>query len=123
MLTDNGIKSKQNIQKDNYNSVPPPSTIIDVVPKISPPKENCWILYKNWMRNLLMYESIDCMEKRRATLGLVATVISTMSFQVAINPPGGVYQELLKNGRNKNVYAQQMKLEETVVHSVLGKQC
>ncbi|TKY64307.1 ankyrin repeat protein [Spatholobus suberectus] len=32
------------------------------------------------------------MEQRRGSLMVVATVIATMTFQIAINPPGGVWQ-------------------------------
>ncbi|QCE02424.1 hypothetical protein DEO72_LG8g436 [Vigna unguiculata] len=32
------------------------------------------------------------MEERRGSLMVVATVLATMSFQIAINPPGGVWQ-------------------------------
>ncbi|KAG2379979.1 hypothetical protein LR48_Vigan346s001100 [Vigna angularis] len=32
------------------------------------------------------------MEERRGSLMIVATVLATMSFQIAINPPGGVWQ-------------------------------
>ena len=37
------------------------------------------------------------MEKMRGNLMLVATVIATMTFQIAINPPGGVLQENTDN--------------------------
>ncbi|KAL9304318.1 hypothetical protein ACSQ67_021581 [Phaseolus vulgaris] len=32
------------------------------------------------------------MEEKRGSLMVVATVIATMTFQIAINPPGGVWQ-------------------------------
>ncbi|KAE9621505.1 putative PGG domain-containing protein [Lupinus albus] len=48
----------------------------------------------SWHRKLTRYQNYqsDWMEQMRGTLMLVSTVIATMSFQVAINPPGGVWQ-------------------------------
>ncbi|XP_017407034.1 uncharacterized protein LOC108320192 [Vigna angularis] len=37
-------------------------------------------------------EGHNWMEERRGSLMIVATVLATMSFQIAINPPGGVWQ-------------------------------
>ncbi|KAI9108707.1 hypothetical protein K1719_020354 [Acacia pycnantha] len=39
------------------------------------------------------------LEEMRGNLSLVATVIATMTFQVAINPPGGFIQQGLDNKR------------------------
>jgi len=37
-------------------------------------------------------EGHNWMEEKRGSLMVVATVIATMTFQIAINPPGGVWQ-------------------------------
>lgn len=48
----------------------------------------------SWDSHFTKYQNYqsDWMEQMRGTLMLVATVIATMSFQIAINPPGGVWQ-------------------------------
>ncbi|CAJ2632799.1 unnamed protein product [Trifolium pratense] len=52
--------------------------------------ENFWSKYIQHQRNWI--------EESRGTLMIVATVISTMTFQSALNPPGGVWQENTHNG-------------------------
>ncbi|XP_027337329.1 uncharacterized protein LOC113851038 [Abrus precatorius] len=49
------------------------------------PREGPFTKYENYQR--------DWMEQKRGSLMLVATVIATMTFQIAINPPGGVWQQ------------------------------
>ncbi|KAK7294399.1 hypothetical protein RJT34_17288 [Clitoria ternatea] len=47
-------------------------------------EDSLFTRYQNYQR--------DWMEQKRGSLMLVATVIATMTFQIAINPPGGVWQ-------------------------------
>ncbi|KAJ1387233.1 PGG domain [Sesbania bispinosa] len=54
--------------------------------------ENFWSKYLQYQGNWI--------EETRGTLMVVATVISTMTFQSALNPPGGVWQGNTKNGGN-----------------------
>ncbi|XP_018474782.1 uncharacterized protein LOC108846075 [Raphanus sativus] len=44
-----------------------------------------------WLKKYLNHQS-DWLEKTRGNLMIVATVIASMSFQVMVNPPGGVWQ-------------------------------
>ena len=53
------------------------------------PRLNFITRYQNYQR--------DWMENMRGTLMLVATVIATMTFQIAINPPGGVWQQTMNS--------------------------
>ncbi|KAH6761350.1 ankyrin [Perilla frutescens var. frutescens] len=41
----------------------------------------------------LMKQHSDWLERTKSTLMIVATLIATMTFQVGVNPPGGVWQE------------------------------
>nr|KYP42854.1 Ankyrin repeat-containing protein At3g12360 family [Cajanus cajan] len=52
--------------------------------------ETLWLKY-------LQYQS-NWIEEKRGTLMVVATVIATMTFQSAISPPGGVWQEDTSSG-------------------------
>lgn len=59
--------------------------------------ENFWSKYLQFQGNWI--------EETRGTLMLVATVIATMTFQSAISPPGGVWQEnTLTGGLNCTTY-------------------
>ncbi|CAL0310795.1 unnamed protein product [Lupinus luteus] len=48
----------------------------------------------SWNRQLTRYQNYlsEWMEQMRGSLMLVATVIAIVSFQIAINPPGSVWQ-------------------------------
>ncbi|KAJ9175544.1 hypothetical protein P3X46_014090 [Hevea brasiliensis] len=50
---------------------------------------------KTWFRKFNKYLEYkgDWIEETRGSLMIVATVIATMTFQVGINPPGGVWQQ------------------------------
>lgn len=55
------------------------------------PKKGCWRKMAKHALNWTPYKDKDkWLKDMRGNLSLVATVISTMTFQVAINPPGGV---------------------------------
>ncbi|KAL5149068.1 Ankyrin repeat-containing protein BDA1 [Glycine soja] len=59
--------------------------------------ETLWLKY-------LQYQS-NWIEEKRGTLMVVATVIATMTFQSAISPPGGVWQEdTITGGHNCTTY-------------------
>ncbi|XP_010534925.1 PREDICTED: uncharacterized protein LOC104810361 isoform X2 [Tarenaya hassleriana] len=45
-----------------------------------------------WLRNYLDRQG-DWLEKTKANLVVAATIIASMSFQMMVNPPGGVWQE------------------------------
>nr|XP_048324558.1 ankyrin repeat-containing protein BDA1-like [Ziziphus jujuba var. spinosa] len=54
---------------------------------------SCW---KYWWRkfiNHLKTYDVDWIKDRSGALMIVATVIATMTFQAALNPPGGVWQQ------------------------------
>ncbi|KAM1198998.1 ankyrin repeat-containing protein BDA1-like isoform X3 [Malus sylvestris] len=56
--------------------------------KGSKPARRCWIKFMEWLR----YPS-NWVVETRGMLMVVATMISTMTFQTAVNPPGGVWQD------------------------------
>ncbi|KAK7345685.1 hypothetical protein VNO77_16294 [Canavalia gladiata] len=59
--------------------------------------EKFWLKYLQYQTNWI--------EEKRGTLMVVATVIATMTFQSAISPPGGVWQEdTLTGGLNCSIY-------------------
>ncbi|KAL2337910.1 hypothetical protein Fmac_012356 [Flemingia macrophylla] len=45
------------------------------------------------------HDGQNWLEERRGSLMVVATVIATMTFQIAINPPGGVWQSKADSGQ------------------------
>ncbi|KAJ1420365.1 PGG domain [Sesbania bispinosa] len=51
---------------------------------------------RSWDNNFTRYQNNQnqghWMEQMRGSLMVVATVIATLTFQIAINPPGGVWQ-------------------------------
>ena len=53
------------------------------------PKRNCWKSFIDWMK---LKDKDKWLEKMQQMLALVSTLIATMTFQVALNPPGGVLQ-------------------------------
>ncbi|XP_050116752.1 uncharacterized protein LOC126594460 [Malus sylvestris] len=64
--------------------------------KGSTPARRCWIKLMEWLR----YPS-NWVVEIRGMLMIVATVISTMTFQAAVNPPGGVWRD---NDTNSTIY-------------------
>nr|XP_011469293.1 PREDICTED: uncharacterized protein LOC105352902 [Fragaria vesca subsp. vesca] len=74
--------------------------IFSAKPHLPPPSESTRVSKRTiqwlWMRLMqcLNYnKSCRWFEDERGMLMVVATMISTMTFQAAINPPGGVWQE------------------------------
>ncbi|KAJ1387227.1 PGG domain [Sesbania bispinosa] len=56
---------------------------------------NRWKKWENFWSKYLQYQG-NWIKETRGTLMVVATVIATMTFQSALNPPGGVWQENTK---------------------------
>ncbi|RDX70685.1 Ankyrin repeat-containing protein, partial [Mucuna pruriens] len=87
MLVDAGIKNKE---KNHTHSVP--STTMGVVsPTRVDPSEKYWRKIFTRSKKFLRDQG-DRLEEMRGMLSLVATMISTMSFSVVMNPPGGFIQ-------------------------------
>ena len=71
------------------NNLPPPSaTVVDVHESANPARASKKM--RKWLE-YLRYQG-NWMEEMPAALMVVATVISTITFQAAISPPGGVWQ-------------------------------
>ncbi|XP_050232455.1 ankyrin repeat-containing protein BDA1-like isoform X2 [Mercurialis annua] len=51
---------------------------------------------KSWFQKCMKYIQYD-LEETRGALMIVATVIATMTFQAAMNPPGGIWQQTYTN--------------------------
>ncbi|XP_022925436.1 uncharacterized protein LOC111432735 [Cucurbita moschata] len=60
------------------------------------------LLRSLWMKNL-KYKG-DWLQEVQGTMMLVATVIATVAFQGAINPPGGVWQEDISYNSNSSIH-------------------
>ncbi|XP_015902744.4 ankyrin repeat-containing protein BDA1-like isoform X3 [Ziziphus jujuba] len=54
---------------------------------------SCWKYWWNKFINHLKTYDVDWIKDRSGALMIVATVIATMTFQAALNPPGGVWQQ------------------------------
>ncbi|KAE9585504.1 hypothetical protein Lal_00018069 [Lupinus albus] len=63
-------------------------------------EQSRWKRWENFWAKYLQYQG-NWIEETRGTLMVVATVIATMTFQSALNPPGGVWQENTQSGGNK----------------------
>ncbi|XP_019444407.1 PREDICTED: ankyrin repeat-containing protein At5g02620-like [Lupinus angustifolius] len=63
-------------------------------------RQSRWKRLENFWSKYLQYQG-NWIEETRGTLMVVATVIATMTFQSALNPPGGVWQENTQSGGNK----------------------
>ncbi|RDX70686.1 hypothetical protein CR513_50048, partial [Mucuna pruriens] len=87
MLVDAGIKNKE---KNHTNSVPSTTISVDSPTRIDP-SEKYWRKIFKRIKNFLQDQG-DRLEEMRGMLSLVATMISTMSFNAVMNPPGGVIQ-------------------------------
>ncbi|XP_020215178.1 ankyrin repeat-containing protein NPR4 isoform X1 [Cajanus cajan] len=87
MLMDAGIikNNEHNNQVDHTLS-----TTITVVPPmtIADPNAKCWSKFLKGMNKFLQHKS-GRLEEMRGMLSLVATMISSMTFNVVMNPPGG----------------------------------
>lgn len=64
-------------------------------------KKNGWRKILKNMKNGLKHKG-DWLEEARGTLSLVATMISTITFQAAINPPGGIIQQNILPSNTKD---------------------
>ncbi|GMN59911.1 hypothetical protein TIFTF001_029006 [Ficus carica] len=53
---------------------------------------------RNWL-GLLKYKG-DWTEDKQGSIMIVSTVIATMTYQTAINPPGGIWQETVDDGKS-----------------------
>lgn len=85
MLMDAGFKKNENNQVHH----PPSASIIDVPPSRTPnPNEKFWINSLKRVNKVLQHKS-GRLEEMRGMLSLVSTMISTVTFGVVINPPGG----------------------------------
>ncbi|XP_052733303.1 uncharacterized protein LOC108339811 isoform X2 [Vigna angularis] len=83
MLMDAGFKNNENNQVHH----PPSASIIDVPPsRTINPNEKFWSLKR--VNKVLNLKS-GRLEEMRGMLSLVSTMISTVTFGVVINPPGG----------------------------------
>ncbi|KDO65100.1 hypothetical protein CISIN_1g0400551mg, partial [Citrus sinensis] len=91
-LIENGFTM---LQKDLQEAIAVPSTKSET--KALPLSPNVTLHHRDEpqaqasLRQLLKFDS-DRYEKTRGNLMVVATLIATMSFQVAVNPPGGFWQ-------------------------------
>ncbi|XP_075665076.1 uncharacterized protein LOC142634675 [Castanea sativa] len=75
---------------NDQNNLPPSSTMVVGHQESAKPVQ----LIKKWWKKLLKHlrDKGDWINESRGTLMVVATVITTITFQPAINPPGGVWQ-------------------------------
>nr|XP_007133811.1 hypothetical protein PHAVU_011G211000g [Phaseolus vulgaris]ESW05805.1 hypothetical protein PHAVU_011G211000g [Phaseolus vulgaris] len=84
MLMDAGFKNNGKSQVHH----PPSASIIDVTPsRTLNPNEKSWRKSLKRVNKLLLQKS-DRLEEMRGMLSLVATMISTVTFGVVMNPPG-----------------------------------
>jgi len=64
--------------------------------------EKGWRKVLKQIRSWLSYrDKTKFLDDMRGNLGLIATVIATMTFQMALNPPGGVFS--MKDGENLKI--------------------
>ncbi|KAM1095457.1 hypothetical protein EV1_010420 [Malus domestica] len=105
ILIDAGLIRRENNENDKPNSDVAAAAVVSPNPrrakkkkklhkrvasseKGSTPVRRCWIKLMEWLR----YPS-DWVVETRGMLMVVATMISTMTFQAAVNPPGGVWED------------------------------
>ncbi|KAM2567368.1 hypothetical protein TB1_009748 [Malus domestica] len=99
ILMDAGLIRRQNNENDKPNSdVAAAAVVVQVAPSEmgSKPARWCWIKLMKWLR----YPS-NWVVETRGMLMVVATMISTMTFQAIVNPPGGVWET---NNTNTTIY-------------------
>ncbi|CAN6715087.1 unnamed protein product [Malus baccata var. baccata] len=103
ILMDAGLIRRQNNENDNPNSaVVSPNPRVQQEEAAAPsekgskPARRCWTKFMKWLR----YPS-NWVVETRGMLMVVATMISTMTFQAAVNPPGGVWDH---NDTNTTIY-------------------
>ncbi|XP_060669828.1 uncharacterized protein LOC107403414 [Ziziphus jujuba] len=99
ILMDHHIGLREQSNNQGNISLPPPVLVSTVghhdgvFPKKSTKlaKASHWLL--KWIIGYLIQYKGDWLEDARGSIMVVATVIATMTFQTAINPPGGVWQQ------------------------------
>ncbi|CAA2963595.1 ankyrin repeat-containing BDA1-like [Olea europaea subsp. europaea] len=66
-------------------------------------------------RKTMFSQNVGWLEKKRSALMVVASLIATMTFQVGVNPPGGVWENNYKlNSRGKPLGPQSHKVGESI---------
>ncbi|GMY34663.1 ankyrin repeat-containing protein bda1 [Fagus crenata] len=85
ILMDAGVERAK-----NQNNLPPPPIVVVGHHETTKPVRSSNKWWEKWL-NYLRYEG-NWLEEMRGTLMLVATVITTITFQPILNPPGGVWQ-------------------------------
>ncbi|BFG21342.1 hypothetical protein CerSpe_076160 [Prunus speciosa] len=105
IFTDSGIirRSEINNENDHVPLLPPPPPAAAAPNPIAKkkkirflhrlPKKGAKGWRKKLMKRLKLKYPNNWLEDTRGLLMVVATVISTMTFQAVVNPPGGVWQE------------------------------
>ncbi|KAI4308545.1 hypothetical protein L6164_031604 [Bauhinia variegata] len=76
-------------------------TTSDVVPSDQDPislRGNGWRKLKTFAGHLFKMDKKEWLEDMRGNLGMVATLIAAITFQAALNPPGGVVQTSTESG-------------------------
>ncbi|KAM1752398.1 hypothetical protein ACFX11_010385 [Malus domestica] len=99
ILMDAGLIRRENNENDNPGRVKKKKKLHKRVAsseKGSTPARRCWIKFMKCLR----YPS-NWVVKTRGMLMVVATMISTMTFQAIVNPPGGVWET---NNTNTTIY-------------------
>ena len=89
-------------QRNQYSNLPPasssqPTREVHKEPKSSPLAKPRW--WSKWIG--YFHHKDDWLDESRGSMMVVATVISTMTFQSAITPPGGVWQNNV-NSKTEN---------------------
>jgi uncharacterized membrane protein len=91
ILMDAGVERAK-----NQNNLPPPSIVVVGHHETTKPVRSSNKWWEKWL-NCLRYEG-NWLEEMRGTLMVVATVITTITFQPIVNPPGGVWQTDVDSG-------------------------
>ncbi|GMY34660.1 ankyrin repeat-containing protein BDA1-like [Fagus crenata] len=85
ILMDAGVERAK-----NQNNLPPPSIVVVGHHETTKPVRSSNKWWEKWL-NCLRHKG-NWLEEMRGTLMVVATVITTITFQPIVNPPGGVLQ-------------------------------
>ena len=94
ILMDAGVERAK-----NKNNLPPPPIVVVGHNETTKPVRSSNKWWEKWL-NYLRYKG-NWLEEMRGTLMVVATVITTITFQPIVNPPGGVWQNQKKVGLNQ----------------------
>lgn len=108
ILISAGLIRRENNENDKPNSDVAAVAVVSPNPRgvkktkkirtsesVSKPARWCWIKFLKWLR----YPS-DWVVETRGMLMVVATMMSAMTFQAAISPPGGVWEDTKTNSSN-----------------------